>query len=345
MKTYQCPYCTGKFNRKELAKHIDKEHSDEIPNNYTPYRSAYDVINNKPGHGTCTECGRDTEWNEKTQKYNRLCGRKECYASVKKTYETRMLKIYNKVSLLDDPNQQEKMLANRRISGQYKWSDGTMFTYTGQFEKHLLEFLDKGLSYYSKDIITPGPVLEYKYKGITHKWITDCLILPYNLIIEVKDGGDNPNNRSMPVYREKQIAKETMITNLGTYSYLRLTNNQFDQLFNILAELKMNSINDDNNSIYRIHEELFISNTIKKLTNKILDNSNLYSFNENKLYIIDEENKIKLGTIYPEFINKEKLSKLYNSIIEFKESVSNLYKLDIIKNNNNSYDIFLNINN
>jgi hypothetical protein len=54
----------------------------------------------------------------------------------------------------------------------------------------------------------------------------------------VKDGGDNPNKRNMPEYRGKQQAKEIMITELGKFNYLRLTNNDFSQLLEALAEIK-----------------------------------------------------------------------------------------------------------
>ena len=50
----------------------------------------------------------------------------------------------------------------------------------------------------------------------------------------------------MPIYREKQIAKEKMITDLGTYNYLRLTNNDFSQLLAILANMKNEALNNEN---------------------------------------------------------------------------------------------------
>jgi hypothetical protein len=169
-----------------------------------------------------------------------------------------MLRVYGKVHLLDDPEHQEKMLANRRISGTYVWKkDGTKFTYTGSYEKKLLEFLDDVMNYDSKDILTPGPVLEYEYKGKKHIWITDCLIISLNLIIEIKDGSSNKNLRPMKSYREKQVYKEKMITNQGTYSYIRLTNNEFDQLLGILAELKLQNVESngsDKSPLFRIHE-------------------------------------------------------------------------------------------
>ena len=259
MKTFPCPFCNEKYHRDNLVKHIEKNHDEEVPHDMTPYRLVYDIVNDHPDHkGHCSICGKDTKWNEKRQKYERLCGDPKCYEAVKQTYASRMMKVYNKLYLTDDPKHQEKMLAGRRISAQYKWSDGKMFTYTGSYEKQLLEFLDKTMEYESNEIITPGPVLEYEYKGQKHHWITDCIILPYNLIIEVKDGGDNPNNRFMPEYRAKQVAKEKMITNMGTYHYLRLTNNNFGQLLSTIAELKMNVVEDKDTKIYRINESLSI---------------------------------------------------------------------------------------
>ena len=260
MKTFNCPFCKEKMRRELLVKHIEKEHDEEIPEGFTAYRLVYDIVNDHPDHkGTCTICGKPTKWNEKRQKYERLCGDPKCYAAVKKTYQKRMLKVYNKTSLMDDPNHLEKMLAGRKISGKYKWSDGKVFTYTGTYEKNFMEFLDKVLEFKSNEILAPGPVLNYEYKGKQHMWITDFLILPYNLIVEIKDGGEgenaNPNMKYMPSYRKKQVAKEKMITNLGKYSYIRLTNNEFNQFLSLLAELKMNVNDKDDKPLYRIHED------------------------------------------------------------------------------------------
>lgn len=265
MRKFNCCYCNERFYAKELPKHIDKKHDDLLPDDYTAYRMAYDIINHKDGHGNCTICKKPTKWNEKRQKYERLCGNPKCAQEVRETYKKRMLRVYNKIHLLDDPNHQEKMLAHRKISGTYKWSDGKEFTYTGQYEKKLMEFLDHTMEYKSSEVLAPGPILEYEYKGKKLHWITDFLLIPNNLIIEVKDGGDNPNKRSMPVTREKTLAKEKMITNMGKYNYLRLTNNDFLQLFQMLAELKANSIEDDDTPLYRIHESVTEDNSFLSL--------------------------------------------------------------------------------
>lgn len=255
LKTYSCPFCGVKYNRLKLAHHIEKKHDHEVPNDLTPHQVAYDIINNHPDHkGKCVVCGSPTNWNKKTQKYFRICKNPKCADEIKKTYQNRMLKVYNKIYLTDDPEHQKKMLSHRRISGKYKWSDGKMFDYVGSYERRFLEFLDQVLEYDSSDIITPGPVLEYEFQDRKRSWITDCLIMSLNLIVEIKDGGDNLNKAIDPASRQKQIAKEKLITSQGTYNYLRLTNNDFGQLLSCIAEIKMNTMEDRQEPIYRIHE-------------------------------------------------------------------------------------------
>lgn len=237
-KKYACPYCEVKLNRMDLITHVESKHEALIPANYSATRVVYDSIN-KTDHGTCMICKKPVyEWNEKISRYNNLCGSDKCRAEVRRIALERHIKTYNTPTLLNDPEHQEKMLANRRISGRYNHSDGGKFTYTGKYEKAAIEFMDKVMNIPSKDIQMPGPILEYNFRGEKHRWITDIYYIPANLIIEVKDGGDNPNNRNMPDYRAKQVAKEEMVTELGTFNYLRLTNNNFAQLLEVLAEIK-----------------------------------------------------------------------------------------------------------
>lgn len=297
MKTYTCPFCSQRFNRKKLESHIEKHHDTELPEDYTAYRMVYDIVNNKPGYGICVCCGKNrTSWNEKTQKYHRVCKNPDCIKKVRETYKKRMLRVYNKVHLLDDPERQKMMLSHRRISGTYTWSDGTKFTYTGSYEKNFLEFLDKVMNFDSNDIIMPGPTLEYQYKGQTLHWITDCLIHSLGLICEIKDGGSNPNKRVMPDYRAKQVAKEKMITNMGTYSYIRLTNNDFGQLMTALAELKMKVVEDDQGPLYRIHEATSVMTVEEALLKEVQFIEDfgknvarmIQGFNEESGYVFEE---------------------------------------------------------
>lgn len=242
-RKYKCPYCNFSATRVELIDHVEKKHEELIPEGYTAVRAVYDSINGK-NYGTCMICGKRVyKWNDKVNRYYNLCDSKECKAKVREIALERHIRVYNKPTLLNDPEQQEKMLANRRISGTYTFTDGTKMTYTGKYERNALEFMDKVLGIPANDIQTPGPVLEYEYNGQTHKWITDIYYIPANLLIEIKDGGSNPNNRSMVSYREKQVAKEQMVTSIGTFNYVRLTNNDFAQLLDVLADIKNEALN------------------------------------------------------------------------------------------------------
>lgn len=243
-RKHSCPYCDKKDTRENLIVHINDKHEEMIPEGYTARRIVFNQINHTD-HGTCMICKCNTEWNEAVGKYGRLCGKESC----KKEFQERTAKNYIKVLGTDNPadlaDHQEKMLAHRGISKTYKFKNGQTVVYTGDYERRLLEFEEKVMGFKADDIMMPGPIINYMYDGKDHKWITDQLLIPYNLIIEVKDGGKNPNRRPMEDYRAKQVAKELSITQLGTYNYLRLTDNDFGQLLGILAELKANAMYDE----------------------------------------------------------------------------------------------------
>ena len=262
-RKYKCPFCSKSFERPKLASHIDKYHDDMLnpDKGYTANRIVFDICNKKEpigaGQGVCRICKKPTEWDEDSVRYKSYCSEK-CKQQARENYKNNMLRVYGKTTLLDDIEWQEtKMLANRSISGKYRWSDGTYKTYVGSYEKKFLEFCDNVLGIKSEDLLTPGPTIYYEYDGEEHTWITDAIYLPYNLVFDIKDGGSNKNNREMPDYRAKQLEKEKFITDQGEYNYIRLTNNEFVQLLTIFAELKENYMdNTEPKTISRVHEHM-----------------------------------------------------------------------------------------
>lgn len=254
-KRYKCPYCNERYERPKLIKHVDKKHPDFIPEGYSAAQVVYDSINHTEGHGKCRVCGKLTKWNG--YRYDVLCGDPRCKEKLREDYKKNMLRVRGSYNILSDPQMQMKMLAARKISGKYKHSDGGIIDYTGEYERKFLEFIDNYLQIPSGDIMSPGPTMEYMYKGQKHFYIPDFYYLPMNLIIEIKDGGDNPNMRvsnSMTASREKTIEKERVVTDRGVYNYLRLTNNAFEQLIDVFMAIKEKLMNGDEQTTVRIHE-------------------------------------------------------------------------------------------
>ena len=246
-KYFKCPYCGKKFTREALCRHLESKHMAELPEGFTPLRVTFHVVNRKDMsyRRPCRVCKQPTEWDENKGRYNFLCGSRECYEKhVEKMREDMGDKLgINRQTAT--PEGLEKMLANRKISGKYKFENGHEVNYTGSYEKKALEFFDKIMHIKPEDLMVPGPILKYELDNVNHIYIPDMYYIPYNLIIEVKDGGNRPNqNPQWKETRRKQIAKEKFIVENTDYNYIRLTNNDFSQVLAVFADLKMSSMEE-----------------------------------------------------------------------------------------------------
>ena len=181
------------MSKDAVYDHIERAHSDMIPGGIPSDQYYYDLTHDK--HTVCVICKRRTPWNPKTHKYARLCGRKECAQKNREIFKERMMRVYNKYNLANDPEHQKKMLAARKISGKYQWENGgEPTTYVGSYEKDFLLNCDTVFNFESADIIAPSPnVYRYQYNGEDHFYIPDFYIPDLRLEVEIKDGGDNPN--------------------------------------------------------------------------------------------------------------------------------------------------------
>lgn len=254
---YKCMFCDERHTKESLVNHVAEVHDDMIPKDFTPFRLVFNYVNKKPltYHGKCTECGGPTPWDEKAGRYKRQCGKKACHDSYIKKFEENMIKKTGNKRISETEEGQKKMLANRKISGTYTMRDGTKKTYTGSYELKALEFMDKVMELNSDDIFCPGPILEYEFEGKKHFYITDFYYQPYNLVIEVKDGGENPNKRSMPEYRAKQIKKEEFLIKHTDYNYLRLTDNNLAQLLAVFCDLKL-QMQENKERVIHVNENM-----------------------------------------------------------------------------------------
>ena len=257
MPSIKCKFCGKVFpDADAMAAHLEKAHIDMIPPDMDSYQFYYYMKTGKT-HGNCVMCKKPTGWNPKTKKYKRFCDNPKCKVAYRELFKKRMIGSYGKITLLNDPEQQKKMLANRSISGIYTWSDGSKkLPYTGSYELSFLEFLDKIMDFPSSDVMAPSPhTYNYTYEGKQHFYIPDFFIPSLNLEIEVKDGGDNPNmhHKIQDVDKEKERLKDqVMKTNSNQFNYLKVVNKQNEIFLKYLEEAKRKFAANDNTPIYMV---------------------------------------------------------------------------------------------
>lgn len=249
---HKCFICKKKFTDKnELFTHYESEHDDEIPQDWSGAKYHFYRIHGRV-EGRCPICGKPTGWNEKTNRPFKFCKDPECKKVYRKQFEDRMIKVHGKTTLLDDPEVQKKMLFNRKISGVYKWSTGGTKKYVGSYEKDVLQFFDKFMGYPAEDIMTPAPqIVDYEYEGKTHFYIPDIYIASINTVIEIKDGGDNPNThpKIMAVDKVKEKLKDEAIKKLGV-NYIKLTDKKYGKFLDFLADLKFEESKEKPRNIF-----------------------------------------------------------------------------------------------
>ena len=248
MTNYKCIFCDYKSKEKnDLYKHIEEEHEHQIPKNMTVAQLYFNYKNKyllEKNNGTCVICGEPTLWCESAERYERFCNNPNhrCREIYRENFIKNMVKTYGKEHLLDDVEQQKKMLANRKISGEYIWSNGTYKTlYTGSYEKDFLEFMDHVLGWSNpQDIMMPAPqIFNYQTKdGTRHFYLVDVFISSLNLLIEIK-ASDNKHYRERDIEVEK--IKDKTLEN-SEFNFIKVYDKDYSGFFNWLIKFREDNL-------------------------------------------------------------------------------------------------------
>ena len=253
-----CKFCDYFcYTPDDYVSHLEKYHDEMISPDMTPWQFSYYLRTGKT-HGNCIICKKETSWNEVTHKYNRFCDNPKCKEKYREVFKNRMVGKYGRTHLLNDPEQQKKMLANRKISGVYLWRDHvTETTYTGSYEKSFLEFLDRIMNFDPNDILSPSPhTYYYEYEGQKHFYIPDFFIPSLNLEIEIKDGGDNMNQhpKIQAVDRVKEKLKDDVMTK-NTFNYIKIVNKDNTKFLDYLNKAKEQFMEKIEKPIYMVERK------------------------------------------------------------------------------------------
>jgi len=248
MKKYKCPFDGRKYVTKEsLYEHLEYKHKKEL-NGLYPAQLMFNIRNHKTG-GKCIVCGAPTKWNPVTEKYSRLCGKESCRKELANIAKKNMIKKYNKPHLLGDPEQQKKMLKNRKISGTYQWKNGYKHDYVGNYEKDFLLFTEFVLNWTNpEDIVMPAPIsFKYYLNGEEHFYIPDVYITSVDLYVEIKGSNNHYQKRD----HEMEVAKDEMMINNKDINYIKI----LDKSYAGFVEYLHKRINGT--SKYVLKEELY----------------------------------------------------------------------------------------
>lgn len=293
VKYYTCPRCKKKFKTLNgWGIHMDTMHPDERPDGYSTSRFFYFVKTGRT-NGICRTCKKQTSWNENSMKYNQYCDNPKCKEAYSKIAKNRMIGKYGKVHLLNDPEQQRKMLANRRISGTYKFEDGVKFGYVGTYEKNFLEMMDILMNWPSNDIFSPSPhTYYYYYKNPKDKnnegqkfYIPDYYIPSLNLEIEIKQQ-TSTNEAYNVINKVKEELKDAVMNSNPNIRYLKINDNDFAPFFQFLMEIKEEDPSDELKPV--IESAITSRETIEVNPSLEIEVTNLFGENpdfESKRYV------------------------------------------------------------
>lgn len=246
-KPVKCSICGKSYIGKDaLIDHIGRIHTSMIPDGWSPARYENYLRTGKT-EGHCVYCKTSTTWNEATGKYNRMCGSEKCKKTAKEIANINYIGKHGKPYSINNPEQQKKMVYGRKNSGKYIFEDevtGKKYVamYDSSYGKDFFEMLDTLLNWDGADIIAPSPhTYYYEYEGRKHFYIPDAYSTSLNLEIEIKDGGDNPNNhpKIQAVDKVKEKLKDEVMESLkGEVNYIKICNKDYTEFFAMLSRLR-----------------------------------------------------------------------------------------------------------
>lgn len=238
-RVYKNPFTGQKFKTPQSCyTNIEVNNGDQLKQmGVSPSQLVFNMHNGYPldkKYGKSVMSGKPTEWNEQARRYERFANDSE-REEYRQMFIKRMQKKHGKKHLLNDPEMQKKMLANRRISGRYKFLNGKEVSYTGTYEKDFLEFIDLTLNWNPDDIHMPAPNA-FTYIGTDnekHFYIPDAWIESLNVYIEIKS---TENNHYRKRDLEIEYLKDDVLKTSRNY-YFKITDMKYGDFLRYITEV------------------------------------------------------------------------------------------------------------
>lgn len=244
---FKCYDCGQKFDTYDcLVKHAEKYHKDLIGDEDI-HKYLFDNRNPNKSH-ICVICKvKECVWNPVTKKYSRFCTDPNCKKKARDIFRKNMIRIYNKDTLLNDPEHQLAMLNNRKISGIYTFKDGMTISYVGSYELDFLNHCTNDLKMASINIMPVPSELYVKYWDPDDKverfYIQDFYMPEYDLVIEIKDSSKYPLDS-----KTKVLLKEDAVLKLKKFNYIKIVDKDYKDFDKLIEAFKRNEYGETKNN-------------------------------------------------------------------------------------------------
>lgn len=246
-KVYKCPDCSAKYNKLEkLYIHVEEEHKDNIPEGIEVDQYVFNRRNNKE-YQLCVICKQNkTAWNKEKCRYERYCS-PECKAKARAEWEKNFKRKHGTTNPMEDPEYQKKLQEGRRISRIYKFPDGAEINCMGTYEYDFIDYCVTKKNFTSIDITNCAEVFYYVYDNQNHYYMPDFYMPEYNLIIEIKDGGDNPNKhpKIQEVDKAKEVLKDQAVVDSKAFNYIKIVNKEYKDFDELIEYFKSSAYLDN----------------------------------------------------------------------------------------------------
>ena len=257
-KVFKCPDCRTRYTSEiALIKHAETIHKESIPDDVTTRQYLFNRRNKKT-FSLCIICRKNkTAWNEQKGRYEKFCS-DQCRIKAGIIAENNLKRVTGKgrKERLQDPTIQKEMMNNRSISGIYRFESGVTIPYVGSYEQDFLRFYEKEFKGSPRDIIQcpytfkytlPDEVRKkYNIENTEFTYIPDFFIPSLHLIIEVKDGGDNPNkHQHMELDRIKEYFKDQAVIKNKSFNYCKVYNKTYTGFMNTVNRIREQGIEMD----------------------------------------------------------------------------------------------------
>lgn len=255
-----CYYCGRWFQKKSAAvEHIQNAHGDELAKDGLDASQALYLTTHPTLHGKCMcGCNTPTEWNYKTGKPYKVSPDPKCRERLNKIAQANLMHArgIDQHTLMSDMEHQREMQKNRKLTKFYKFKDGGSVEYMGQLDLNWLKFCDTVMDFTSNMIQEPPENIPYydPKVGVTRMYMPDHYLPDYNLIVEIKDGGDHPNTNPAFVKETKyKVAlKDDAMRKQTKYNYIRISGRNYgpflEALYTIVHE-QNNTEKDDKQKV------------------------------------------------------------------------------------------------